>query len=344
MKTFHQHLLEESLSVPDAMRILGITSSTFTPDELKTAYKRAAVANHPDKGGDVETMKKINAAHDKLKAISGTKRGSSTVDPDWFNRAREKDLQFVRRAFLKVRQAFDPKVFQKHFEDIFGEEFKLSLVTNDNKGSFSAYAEQEAQWANATKTTVITLRLTVSAAGRHNTGLGAENVDVSVGVFPEIYHNKKKIKLTKKTWSLETDYRILHNPEAIFPKAKLVSKKDSKLGKFSKKDALLALIRELGATTFDNDGFIKIPLPKVEGKEPHVLLYRTTWMGSGSYGTNGIYVNSRKVEGLAAMVLGETLENITWLIEQLKSIQKLSNIDAIKSAMVKIATRSRDVK
>lgn len=342
MKTFQQHLNEESLSVPDAMRILGITSTTFTPDELKTAYKKAAVANHPDKGGDVETMKKINAAHDKLKAIAGTKSGSS-VDPDWFNRVREKDIQFVRRAFLKVRQAFDPKAFQKHFEDIFGEKFTVSVVTNDNKGSFSAYAEEEAQWSNATKTTVITLRLTVSAAGRHNAGLGAENVDVSVGVFPEIYHNKKKIKLTKRTWSLETDYRILHNPEAIFPKAKLASKKDSKLGKFSKKDALLALTRELGATTFDNDGFIKIPLPKVDGKEPHVLLYRTTWMGSGSYGTNGIYVNSRKVEGLAAMVLGETLEKITWLIEQLKSVQKLSTVDDVKRAMGKIAAGSRNV-
>lgn len=343
MKTFQQHLLEESLSVSDAMKILGLTAQTFTQDDLKKAYKQAAIANHPDKGGDLETMKRINAAHEKLKAISGSKTGSMNVDPNWFNRAREKDLQFVRRAFLKVQQAFNPKVFQKHFEEIFDEKFELTLVTNDNKGSFSAYAEQEAQWANATKTTVITLRLTVSAASRHNSGLGAENVDVSVGVFPEIYHNKKKIKLTQKTWSHETDYRILSNPEAIFPKAKMMVKKDAKGGKFSKKDALLALRRELGATTFDNDGFIKVPLPKVQGKDAHVLLYRTTWMGSGSYGTNGIYVNSRKVEGLAALVLGETLEKITWLIEQLKTVQKLSDVQDVKQAMSKIATWSRDV-
>ena len=35
-----------------------------TLDELKAEYRRLAMANHPDRGGDVETMKQINADHD----------------------------------------------------------------------------------------------------------------------------------------------------------------------------------------------------------------------------------------------------------------------------------------
>jgi curved DNA-binding protein CbpA len=37
-----------------------------TLDELKAAYRRLAMQHHPDRGGDVETMKAINAEHDEL--------------------------------------------------------------------------------------------------------------------------------------------------------------------------------------------------------------------------------------------------------------------------------------
>lgn len=35
-------------------------------DELKKAYRRLAMIHHPDVGGDLETMKAINAEHDTL--------------------------------------------------------------------------------------------------------------------------------------------------------------------------------------------------------------------------------------------------------------------------------------
>lgn len=37
-----------------------------TLDELKAEYRRLAMRHHPDKGGDLETMKAINAEHDEL--------------------------------------------------------------------------------------------------------------------------------------------------------------------------------------------------------------------------------------------------------------------------------------
>lgn len=36
-----------------------------TLNELKAEYRRLAMENHPDMGGDVETMQKINAEHDE---------------------------------------------------------------------------------------------------------------------------------------------------------------------------------------------------------------------------------------------------------------------------------------
>ena len=49
-----------------ARQILGITKSNPTEAEIRRAYKKKARKNHPDKGGDQETMKSINSARDTL--------------------------------------------------------------------------------------------------------------------------------------------------------------------------------------------------------------------------------------------------------------------------------------
>ena len=49
-----------------ACGMLGL-SLQFTKEELRAAYRKAALANNPDKGGNTATMQAINAAHDYLK-------------------------------------------------------------------------------------------------------------------------------------------------------------------------------------------------------------------------------------------------------------------------------------
>ena len=65
MKTFLNFLIEAAMSTSDALKTLGL-SSNYTDDQLKTAYKKMAVANHPDKGGSVTKMQQINVARDVL--------------------------------------------------------------------------------------------------------------------------------------------------------------------------------------------------------------------------------------------------------------------------------------
>ena len=49
-----------------ARQILGITKSNPTEAEIRRAYRKKARENHPDKGGDQDTMKSINSARDIL--------------------------------------------------------------------------------------------------------------------------------------------------------------------------------------------------------------------------------------------------------------------------------------
>ena len=49
----------------DHYTILGV-SKTATADEIKSAYRKLASKNHPDKGGDTASFQKIQAAYDTL--------------------------------------------------------------------------------------------------------------------------------------------------------------------------------------------------------------------------------------------------------------------------------------
>ena len=48
-----------------ARKLLGVAAGA-TAKEIKAAWKKAAVANHPDLGGSTEVMQKINAAYELL--------------------------------------------------------------------------------------------------------------------------------------------------------------------------------------------------------------------------------------------------------------------------------------
>lgn len=47
-----------------------------TLDELKAAYKRLALKNHPDMGGDLRTMQAINAEYDSMFAVLKAKHNA----------------------------------------------------------------------------------------------------------------------------------------------------------------------------------------------------------------------------------------------------------------------------
>ena len=71
----------------DAAKILGLLGD-YTPETVKSAYKRQAQRFHPDKGGSVEMMQAINTAYAQLKGTSGTTESTEASNyPDELNAA-----------------------------------------------------------------------------------------------------------------------------------------------------------------------------------------------------------------------------------------------------------------
>ena len=74
-----------------------------TLDELKAEYRRLAMANHPDRGGDVETMKQINADHDAAFEILKNRHNASA---DEFHQTTETAEEF-RDPFARTVRHMD---------------------------------------------------------------------------------------------------------------------------------------------------------------------------------------------------------------------------------------------
>src|SRR6185437_6816027 len=57
----------------DYYDVLGVSKSA-SPDEIKKAFRRAAVQHHPDRGGDEAKFREVNEAYEVLKDDSKRKR------------------------------------------------------------------------------------------------------------------------------------------------------------------------------------------------------------------------------------------------------------------------------
>lgn len=71
-------------------------------DELKKEYRRLSMLNHPDRGGDIEIMKAINAEHDELFEMLKKQHNASA---DEFHQTTETAEEF--RDILEVLMNLD---------------------------------------------------------------------------------------------------------------------------------------------------------------------------------------------------------------------------------------------
>ena len=63
-----------------ALTILKPAANTF--EALKQAYRKASLKHHPDCGGDIEIMKLVNEAYDKLNSCDWTVSESEEANKD----------------------------------------------------------------------------------------------------------------------------------------------------------------------------------------------------------------------------------------------------------------------
>ena len=80
----------------------------FTPNELKRAYRRESLANHPDKGGSDEAFQRVAAAQAIM--LDGVKRDEYNKGTDLNNPDKESTTLWeeVERLYFPERYGFEP--------------------------------------------------------------------------------------------------------------------------------------------------------------------------------------------------------------------------------------------
>lgn len=252
MKLAERLLLEMSLE--DARKLLDLSSNI----SLDKAYKNAAKKHHPDRGGSLEMMKKVNQAYELLKASGGGKTYSQMSDDErreaWKasraeSEARKEANKKKMNAMLdEFHDRFTKTIpdFSEHFKDFFNlGEPKVTKKLSEG-WSESWVGKILVVWpTNDNKTEI---RFLVEIREDSKGGLTYDTGEPVYSATYEtiLYHNRKDHKMARRHWQWGKTSSDAMNPEKVFPKSKLknvVGKGNT--DKMTKKDFERALAIEL---------------------------------------------------------------------------------------------------
>ena len=127
----------------------------------------------------------------------------------------------------------------------------------------------------------------------------------------------------------------MSDPEILFPKAKLNKVFNAKTKKFTKKDVFLSFKKELDATFNGSD----ISISFLDGAAK-IYMYRTTFMRKGIYNIISIR-HEGKTHRFSYQSIMENEDQLSFIIDELKKLQKSKNIKSVISGVEKML---KDVK
>lgn len=307
----------------EALKVMGL-SAGYTADDLKKKYRELSMQNHPDKGGDVEIMKQINAANDVLKT-GGTGGGTGKVDWKEINRKYDEAAERVRSLII---DRFKAEVFTKYFNTLSGKEFDVK-VTDDSHAPDKKYKSgmtftyYRVEFKSKDKETAfyvdfsVDLFVIVHGGNGLSTGEVPGDIPMTVGAYG--FHDNKKQKVSSRDYRWNVSQKVFSDPSLVFPEAKLkkIFAGSTKNRIFKKRDMELSLKTKLGAT-------ITSPYASIPLAPPFSLgMYRSTMMKTGSWGINGIYEGSKRVSVLQYVSIPESEEGLKMIEHMVKAAKKV---------------------
>jgi curved DNA-binding protein CbpA len=329
VKNFRQFLKEAKMTHDEARRILGL-GPNFTAADLKVAYRKASVENHPDRGGDLRKMQDINAANDVLSPSAvGAQKGADNMAA-WKEREAatdEKRKVYAQIAIDAFTEHFNAQAFAQHFEKVFGQKFTHKVVKDPTHQGTSygykvSYVDREDEWVNADRSIVMFADFTINFNDLlHKPVLSQADAEtnLNVSIRSAILVDRKKVKLSQSNYKFRESYKALSDPEVVFPAKKMkVQTSKAATRAMSKRDVILTFANELEARGDDEWMYVPVGEYKV-ALNRHVIMRTAGWMINGVYPKKG---GSRLAQavGYASWLEDETDMNALW--DGLKSLQR----------------------
>lgn len=292
MKSFKQSLLEATLTQSEALEILGI-SSFADKSELKKAFKRASIKNHPDKGGTAEAMQKVNAAYTVLSKGGSSKSGtpyrgepSKQSHEQWKKDIAKQAAEFSALVEEQMEEHFDFPKYMSYLTEACGKPLTFSSTI---KKSVQPHITQK--WETDDKKIVFVLDLYFYQES--SKGLADPNSKMSIAQISystEVLINRKKVKMKQSEYKYGAKAQnIFKDPKASFAAAKIKKALNDVNKPLKKADYMLTFKNELGGKVLGND--IRIPMNAKDDRdhECYIWIERYTWMRKGMYRVIAVY-------------------------------------------------------
>ncbi len=331
MKSFKKYLTELTKQESESLFSL---SGGYAAADVKLAYKKMSMLHHPDKGGDVEMMKKVNAAWKTLKG--NTKSGGT----DTYN-AEEQRAKWVAKAKFvaaDISGKFDVQAFKDYFKLHLGQEFNATVKVIDGmrKGTSPygspSHAGISARFETADGKMAFEFDALAYLFGRDSTaGLSnSETISYTIQVTAFGYANRKKQKMAQRDWDQKNDHILLSDPKKSFPLAKMKKIASGASGKMKRADFKLAIQKELKGEDWNTDSFL---IPVKDGylrirrnvimREPFWTLY-DLGVRRGSYAFDSEYItmySQKENEATLDLLLSfrkKTMKQVESIITKMK--------------------------
>lgn len=331
-----QLLLE--ITFDRALAVLGLSKNELTPENIKTAFRRASIKSHPDRGGSDEAMRDVIAAKEFLEKQVSVATASA-------NRAQtaEKNIKLAFEVLEQLKSKLNLSAFESYFKSVYNEPFTSRIIRTYPK-SVSDYAEYislAVEFSNGDRGILFLIEFSCSLSNVTQTtslGSGSGNISYPLGVVAYGFFNNKKLKLSQTNYTRTQNHDIFTKPEIAFPKVKLEKFKTTSVSKvFKKQDMTTYLSNKLGLSWDGNEARMKLP------DNISLVFTRATFMKTPYWMVN-LYQNYRGVAGAAGLTLPETIETAQTIEDIVKKVKGLSDGESIKKYLIDKTKELRDRK
>ena len=327
MHSFKDYLIEQKMTPALAREVLGLTSS-FSPEDVKKAYQKASAKHHPDKGGNVEDMKKVNVAYAMLKTSSGTGTTSVADHDKFWADIGEKYTKIATYVDKDLKSKFNPKVYTDYFEKTFGQKFKATVDYYDfskspnpsNAGFTAEFKTDDGKIAFDLRVYVYLVNVEPNTKGLSNDA----NISYPLGVTAYGYANMKKQKMAQRDWDSKTNHSVFLDPTIIYPVAKLKKMLVASDKKMTKADFLLGLDKEVETTPWNQTEHVYL----VNLTDGFAMINRTVFNRQPFWVVSGIGTTPSKYRFTTTISMHKYLDENKETLDVFKKLNGLNQVRA----------------
>jgi len=172
-------------------------SSCKTLETLKTEYRKLAMQHHPDRGGDLETMKAVNVEFDRaFKILSFSQK--TTASPVWHPNCRHETKPFYDDPQPETAEGFRSQFYTEH--GWAGDRYNSSMNLKEITISVREYVKKYKGWKFSITTEYYS---------------GGQNLNIKLMTAPEQIWTDEGIKNWIETAIRTERYACDNTPETV---------------------------------------------------------------------------------------------------------------------------------